>query len=279
MVNIHEGTGGLLEQFLAIKKQELPKLTSLLRHQRPSPHRYPFTRGTGNYLNALLDAHILEPSKDWLLQAEKVLAATFHPADCIGQRNLLDVETGWHYLILLTSLGRYILIKGESGAYDETYKYALASFRHYTRWMLDNEQPFLTNPEQLEFANHTWVAQDIRKAMLMHQACVLDPVHRPRYKIKADEWFHYVVDTLSASQERHFSRILVILLQNYGPHHVPAGLPPEALGTEMVDIHRTIAPKLTVLTLINRIAGRLLKGLASFRPSRERAWLNSRLER
>ncbi|MCH8499086.1 MAG: hypothetical protein LAT63_11455 [Marinobacter sp.] len=280
MASSHEGSGGLLEQVLALKKYDIPKLKALLKRQHPTRHRYPFTRGTGNYINALLDAHLLEQGSDWLHRAEVVIEATFHPGDRIAERNLLDVEIGWHYLILLTSLNRYLLLKGELGQYDRHYQYALACFRHYTRWMVLHEEPFLSHPEQLEFANHTWAAQDIRKAMLMYQAACFDPAHKAQYLAKAQEWMDYVASTLNDSPERHYARIQIILLQNYGPHQTSdLTLPEEALKTDQVDGLRQHPPSLSLPALIARISQRLIRGLLNFRPGREKAWLNARLDR
>jgi hypothetical protein len=279
MIYFDEGAGGLLEQLLSIKKNELPKLKALLSNEHPSRHRYPFTRGTGNYINALMDASILESPGDWLRKAERVIEATFHPADKMEERNLLDVETGWHYLVLLTSLSRYLLIKAEAGAYDYQYQYGLACFRHYTRWMLEHERPFLTHPGQLEFPNHTWTAQDMRKTMLMHQAAVFDPSHQSRYLKKACEWFDYVSNTLAQSTEKDFSRIQVILLQNYGPHQISIKLSDNALDTRKINHLGNRAPLLSAATLAYRIGNRLIWGILTFRLRRERAWLTARLER
>src|SRR5690554_5428536 len=124
MVNLHDGSHGLLAQLLVVKKEETPKLTALSRGERPSSHRYPFTRGTGNYRVALLDAAILEPEKGWLQKAGQVIRETIHPADDIEARNLLDVEIGWSYLILLAAIFRYLWTKREMGETDETYHYA-----------------------------------------------------------------------------------------------------------------------------------------------------------
>lgn len=279
MIKCHEGTGALLEQLLAIKKQELPKLRALIKHERPNRHRYPFTRGTGNYLNTLLDAYVLEPKQDWMPRAETVIAATFHPADLIEQRNLLDVENGWHYLVLLASLSRYLLIKNEYESFDDPYQYALACFRHYMRWMLANERPFLTNPGQLEFANHTWVAQDIRKSMLMYQASSFDPPFRQSYLERAHAFANYVTVTLSDSSERNLSRVLIIVLQNYGPHQVQLNLKDIALETSNINQLLKKPPILSPRTLAFRIARRLIGAIRNFRPSRERAWLNARVGR
>ncbi len=274
----HEGRGGLLEQLLAFKKHELPALKALLRGTPASRHTYPFTRGTGNYINTLLDAYILEPANDWLHQAEAVIHDTIHPADPIEERHLLNAETGWSYLVLLTALARYLVLKSENRNFDAHYHYARASFRHYTRWMLDNEHPFLDTPDQLEFANHTWVAQDIRKAMLMHQAAWFDPELKERYQERANEWLDYVCQTLEQSQERHFSRIQAILLQNHGPHQATLALAPEATEEgPIAELQLGIAGPLTWAGLLRRITRRVWRGIRTFRPARERAWLTARL--
>ena len=94
MVNLHDGSRGLLAQLLAVKKQEVPKLKALVRGEQPNTPRYPFTRGTGNYLTALVDAAILEPDNGWLEKAGQVIRDTIHPGDDITARNLLEVEIG-----------------------------------------------------------------------------------------------------------------------------------------------------------------------------------------
>ena len=279
MVRVHEGNGGLLEQILALKKQEIPKLKALIRREPVSRHRYPFTRGTGNYLNTLLDAHLLEPDQEWLQRAEAIITSTFHPADDISRRKLLDVETGWHYLVLLSSLSRYLLIKVKTKQFDTQYQYGLACLRHYSRWMCHHEEPFLTHPEKLEFANHTWTAQDIRKAMLMFQAANFDPDYKEEYLPKANEWLNYVINTLSDTPEQHFTRIQVILLQNYGPHETTEILPETALETPELERICRDTPDLTAREQLLRIIARIKRGIVNFRLKKEWAWLNSRLDR
>lgn len=274
----HEGRGGLLEQLLAFKKHELPALKALIKGTKTSSHTYPFTRGTGNYINTLLDASILEPGNDWLDQAETVIRNTIHPADDIEDRHLLDAETGWSYLVLLSALARYLVLKSENENFDAHYYYGLASFRHYTRWMLDNEHPFLDTPDQLEFANHTWVAQDIRKAMLMYQAAWFDPERKEVYRARASEWLDYVCQTLEASPERHFSRIQAILLQNHGPHQTSLALAPEAtVDGPITELQLGDSGALTWGGLLRRITCRVWRGIRTFRPARELAWLTARL--
>lgn len=274
--NIHEGQGGFLEQLLALKKQDLPNIRALIRGEAITPYTYPFTRGTGNYINTLLDASQLEPDKAWLSLAESVIRQTLHPTDDISKRNLLDVETGWSYLVLLNSIIRYLGIKIQFDEIDEHYSFARLSVLHYADWMLHNERPFLESAEQLEFPNDTWKAQEIRKAMLLYQAATtVGPDRAKIYKKQAEDWLEQVSSSLQTSPEKHFTRIQVILLQNYGPHQ-----------SELDKFPQHTAPviglaqfELTWFSLFVRILSRLTRGLSNFSPSKEHAWLMARLDR
>jgi hypothetical protein len=271
---IHEGQGGLLEQLLAMKKQDLPKALALIRGENPTPHTYPFTRGTGNYLNALLDAWQLQPDSDWLRLAERVIRQTIHPADDIAMRQLLDVETGWSYLILLTSISRYLWLKTREDQIDENYRYAREALIHYTRWVLEHERLFLNNADQLEFPNDTWTAQDIRKVMLLRQAASVDSAAATAYLQKSEIWLQEICQRLATSDERHYARVLIILLQNHGPHQIETReLEPATLS------NIPAAPRLTWQTLTGRVAMRLARAMFTFRFTRERAWLSARMDR
>lgn len=279
MEKLHQGEPGFLSEVLALKKQELPKLKAMLRGDQVTPHRYPFTRGTGNYITALLDAHLLEPSVGWLERAETVIKQTMHPADDIAKRDLLDTETGWSYLILLASVARYLYIKEESGHRDGQWRYARDSFLHYAEWMLLNERPFLAETKDLEFANDTWTAQDIRKAMLMFQAAEQDSENSEAYRSKGSEWLNYVTSSLTKSPERDFTRLQVILLQNYGAHHLGELEYHEAKDLRADPPQSYKPPTLSWTKLFGQIMGRLMSGLYHFRPSREKTWLEARLDR
>ncbi len=277
MISNQEGKGGLLEQLLALKKHDLPKLKALLKNESPSTHHYPFTRGTGNYINTLLDAAQLTGDQHWLERVESIIYNTIHPGDNIKKRDLLNVEVAWSYLVLLQSLVKYLGIKEERRQYDEHFQFALDAFAHYSRWMAQNERPFLSNPEILEFPNDTWAAQDIRKVMLMHQAAYYDPERASQYLSKAEEWLLYISSTLSKSDEARYTRIMVILMQNYGPHHFKTINKAPPLKRRP-SVH-TKQPILTWKQSITRIGTRLISGLIHFRPSKERTWIMTRLNR
>ena len=279
MVNLHEAPDGMLAQLLALKKQELPKLKALIKGEQPSPHRYPFTRGTGNYLTALLDAAVLEPEGKWLNKAEQVIRDTIHPEDDIEQRNLLDVELNWSYLVLLSSIARYLWIKRQLSKNDDAYHHALVSFLHYSNWMRTNERPFLQDSQKLEFANDTWIAQDVRKAALMfHAAELTQGPEAENYLARGGDWLEHSCDLLAQSSEKHFSRILIILNQNYGPQNIQAAM---HCGTRQNQETKQTKkqPILTWPQLALRILQRFGLGLAQFRPARERAWLAARMNR
>lgn len=278
MVATHEGTGGFLESLLAVKNKDIPKLKALIKGQRVTTHRYPFTRGTGNYLTALIDASIMEPGCDWLSKADTVISATIHPEDNIAKRNLLAVESGWSYLILLSAIARYLNEKRTVNQLDEAYQSAARSFVAYAEWMRDNEKPFLANTEQLEFPNDTWVAQDIRKAMLMLQAAEHVPEGLANSFQKAGEnWLTSICRTLEFSQERQFARILAILMQNYGPHTSLSSLhEPTILNSSIL---RRNSLELTLGGLLRRIFIRIGKGTCGLNPTNEKAWLEARLNR
>jgi hypothetical protein len=278
MVASHEGTGGFLEALLTVKNQDLPKLKALVKGQQVPKHRYPFTRGTGNYLTALIDASILEPDEDWLLKADKVIRATIHPKDTIVERNLLDVEMGWSYLILLAAITRFLQVKRTNNQLDDAYQYAAASFMAYAEWMRDNERLFLSDTEQLEFPNDTWVAQDIRKAMLMFQAAELaNKDEADGFQKMGNAWISDTCDTLKISDEGHFSRILIILMQNYGPQIALPSTQESTLELSSQDANTKL--ELTWASLLTRIFVRMGKGICRLSLSREKAWLDARLNR
>ena len=275
MVATHEGEGGLLEQLLAIKKHDIPKLKAIIKGEHPSSHQYPFTRGTGNYLNAMLDAWQLTNNTLWQTRIEKVLLATIHPADRISARGLSDAENAWSYLVLMQSIAKYLVIKHERSDYDACYSHAYHSFLHYARWMVNNEKPFMENPSQLEFPNDTWTAQDLRKAMLLFLAASFSPTEREFFNSKAEDIFDYVLKKLKSSPEVEYSRILIIVMQNHGPHSWKKNIstePPEV-------INDGAKPVLSFSGLLLRISKRFWRGVVTFRPSRELSWLANRLEK
>jgi hypothetical protein len=127
-------------------------------------------RGSGNSINALLDAWLVSGSRAYLDKAETLIRRAVHPTDDIAALRLLDVEKRWSYTVFFVVLARYLAIKAESENLDDMYAYARASLLHYARWMLDHERPYFDHPEQLEYPTETWAAQEFRKANVLRLA-------------------------------------------------------------------------------------------------------------
>jgi hypothetical protein len=276
MINLHESTPGLLSRLWSIKTLELPKLKAALKKQAVLPYRYPFTRGTGNYLNTLMDAWELTADPRYLNHVERVIAETIHPLDDIAKRELLDVENRWSYLVLLGTLPRYIRLKSALNQKDQAQQYAIACFYSYTKWLVDQEQMFLENPAALEFPNDTWTAQDLRKAMLMFQAAQMFPFEFELFHGKATQWLSWICHRLATSNELEFARIQALLMLNHGPHIFDEGA---VIGIEGVPQVLSKAPALSVFRIIARMVKKACQGVIEFRPSREKHWLQSRITR
>ncbi|MDP5134290.1 MAG: hypothetical protein NWQ54_25690 [Paraglaciecola sp.] len=272
MQALHGEAPGLLNQLWAIKSRELPALISSFKGtQRPL---YPFTRGTGNYITALLDAYDLTLKEHYLKRIAKVIKQTISAHDDIAARNLLDAEVAWSYVIMLSAVARFLQQKNLLGEFDDDFIYAKASFLAYCRWMQQHEQLYLTAAAELEFPNDTWLAQDIRKAMLMFQAAELSPTEAELFISKATSWLSVICQVLAKSPERHFARVQIILLQNFGPHYANEHYAKEALQPAALP-RQTHYPK---SLLLGKIGYKVIKGLLSFRPNREINWLKTRIK-
>ncbi|WP_097461240.1 RIFT barrel domain-containing protein [Mangrovitalea sediminis] len=279
-----EGDTSILGQLDLVRRRDLPSLIHCVKGRTVSNRQYAFTRGTGNYLNTLIDASLIDPSGDWLHQAARVIAATVHPDDDPNDRNLLDVEVAWSYLVFLASLSRYINLKLERSEIDDALIYARNALQLYCQWIMNCEVPFLTHPEQLEFPNHTWTAQDIRKAALLYQAASFFPESATDFYGKALEWQQHITDTLTQTPERQYTRVLVILLQNYGPQGFTIDELQSLFQDQLAKLspsafHRLSPSRIGFASITLRILKRLLLGLRHFSIKREKAWLSIRMGR
>jgi hypothetical protein len=278
MWRAQDGAETFLAQLWAAKKIELSKIVSRLKGRSVLPYRYPFTRGTGNYVVTLLDAFELSGDRRWLDRAEAVIRQTAHPADNIAQRHLDDIENTWSYVVFLQSLLKYLACKESMPELDRCYHYARQTLRHYALWMLAHEQPYRAREETLEFPNDTWVAQEIRKATLLAQCSRYVPARRDALLARAHEFLDYLIERLGTSDERHYARVQIVLLQSYGAH-APclAGeevrpLPEGALN----DQEFGSAPRLSILKTGLSMLLRILRGLKYLSPAKELAWLRNR---
>jgi len=209
-----EGSGTVIERLLQFKSKELPILKRLVAGETVQRYSYPFTRGTGNYITSLIDAYNLTGDRQYLSTIERVIHQSIHPLDDIALRNLKDTEVSWSYLIYLQAVCKYLELKTNLNEIDDVCLYAKDSLLHYTDWMLENESPFLKAPENLEYPNHTWTAQDLRKANLFYIASLYSEDKKAEYIEAARFYVHYVEDTLKDEETRHYSRILILLMQN-----------------------------------------------------------------
>lgn len=179
-------------------------------------YRYPLDRGIGNYINALCDSFELTGDADLLTEIDFVIRNTVGLADNLDERQLDNVENSWFYVVFLASTAKYLLMKEQLNQNDAAYAYARAAFLKYADWMLANEQPYLTNPDELEFPNDTWAAQDIRKANILHFAAYFSPDKADAFIQRGEFFLDYVTSKLADSAEAETTRILAILMQNYG---------------------------------------------------------------
>lgn len=179
--------------------------------------RYSLDRGTGYYVNAILDKYYLTNDPAVLEQAEHIIKNTVHPSDDLEERDLGDVEIRWFYTIFFQYVCRYLHMKQENEQLDDSFYYARDTLLHYADWMVENEQPYLEKPEILEFPNHTWTAQDIRKVNLMFFAARYASGQPQKYMDKANQWMQYIIAHLADEPTRTYTRILAILMQNYIP--------------------------------------------------------------
>jgi hypothetical protein len=210
VTRLFEGSGTLLGTLLSIKNRNQLGIKNIVSG------KYPLDRGTGNYVNALLDKFILTQELTTLSQIEHIIKNTVHPLDDINKRDLGNAELSWHYTVFFQSLCRYLQIKQEMSAYDDQFYYARDSLLHYADWMLENEYPYLEKPDILEFPNHTWTAQDIRKVNILLFANYYSPNTSSAYTEKARTLYNYITENLSSEKNRTYTRILAILMQNHG---------------------------------------------------------------
>lgn len=274
MIALHEGTDCFFSQLWRIKKIELAKLKKRIRKIPTTTYDYAFTRGTGNYITALLDAFLICGKRSYLDHAERIIQQTFGPADDIAARELLNVEQNWSYVIFLASVARYLDIKQSLNEFDQYFSYARSSLLHYAVWMSEYERPFLSNPEQLVHPNDTWTAQDIRKAMLLFMASNYqqDRIQAETLKNTAERWLTETTKKLQESNTLNFSRIQIILLQNHGANF---GSAPERFYGEA-----TMVPQFERANLISeckKIVGLISHALRKLNIRKEWHWVKNRL--
>lgn len=208
------GSEALMAWMRQLLKEDIPLLRRVIGGETVSKYRFPLTRGTGNYVNSLVDFWILDGDTSHLERASTVAKQTFHPNDDLSLRFLHETEERWSYLVFLQSVGRLLYVQAVLKNFDEDFEYLRTAFLHYARYVRDTEVPFLDHPERLEFVNQTWTAQDSRKPYILEIAGALDNAEAQRFRSRSDDYWQYIADALEKSDERIYTRVLVVLMQN-----------------------------------------------------------------
>src|SRR6185295_656786 len=96
----------------------------------------------------------------------------------------------------------------ERGLIDERYVYARDALMRYARWMAVHERNYLDHPEQLEFPNETWAAQDLRKAAVLEFAAqyAADEAERDRLLARATRFVDEAMQSLADRPTRRLTR-------------------------------------------------------------------------
>ncbi len=164
-------------------------------------------RGSGNSINALLDAWDLTREQKYLDGAEQLIQRVVHPHQDLSALDLLNAEYRWSYTVCLTALGRYLKKMDEADRRGPLYDYVRRTLQHYGRWMLEHERPTLRHPEGLEFVTEAWAAQEFRKANVLRIAasCCDDENLAVRMRARADELNDAAWTDLYGFGDRHLT--------------------------------------------------------------------------
>lgn len=241
--------------------------------------RFPLSRGTGNCINASLDAFELTGEQGYLDNAIELIKGTVHPNDQVGSRDLLDAESCWSYTVFFVALTKYLAKKRELGELDHDYGYARDSLLHYARWMSENEYPTLEKKEILEYPNETWAAQDLRISVIFfHAAKYADAKWRNAFIERGSFFLEKSFAELETWESRFLSRPMALVLQNgwVDGKFDDTGIP-HYLLSEYTEKWGSPSFQLTLARLIQRIREDFFIALRQTSLKREWAWLEARL--
>jgi hypothetical protein len=228
-----------------------------------SPSYHGPGRGAAYSIDALLVGHQLTGDGRFLQKADTLIRRCIHPGDDIAARGLLDREGRWSYTVFLSTLGRYLDFKSESGSLDGMYTYARSSLLAYARWMAAHEYPYLERPEELEYPTETWVAQEMWKSDVFGFASRhADGDERARFIERSSFFFRQSVDTLSRMATRTLTRP-VVLLMGRGFLHPFLQAHPDSTAPAPADGFAAFAPPVTFVPQKVRAKKRLV-GLVIF---------------
>lgn len=249
-------------------------------HNRPFP-RFPLSRGTGNAINACLDAFEASDDQWFLNQTELLINGTLHPADDIDARDLLDAEAAWSYTVMLVAVARYLDMKYERGELDEPFKYARSCLLSYAHWMVQHEYPYLDKPEILEYPTETWPAQDLRKSVILYHAARYAPAEaQPVFLEKAQFFYTTAKEQLLNHPTSSYTRPVALMLQNgwVGARLSRERVPPAAIPDIPTFVEGRPTPAFNLFTMVRRISSEFVTALRCFSLAGEFRWLNLRLQ-
>jgi hypothetical protein len=248
---------------------------------KPIWPRFPFSRGTGNCLNITLDALDLTCNHGYLVRCEEIVQGTIHPLDDPEERGLRNAEDSWSYLVFLTALCRYLHAKREWDEIDKAYCYGVESLLIYSRWMVDNEYPYLDKPEILEYPNETWSGQDLRKGVVLYYASgYADGDEQQRLLERARFFLNEGVSRLICSGTYHYTRPLALVLQNgWALEALAKGPPNYRKASRHIEFPEHPTPHLTLSDILSRSLKDMLSVIPQTGLNREWRWLKSRVRK
>lgn len=231
MQHIYEGDGTLLGLVIRAKNANHLKIpftnklllgfgTGVIRNI--FNNKYPLDRGTGNNVNVLLDCFEITQQQSYLRQVEYVILNTICASDDISKRDFNDIEETWFYTVFLQAVAKYLSLTSQNIASSDKVHTVKAAFIHYATWMAENESYYLANKEVLEYPNDTWTGQDLRKIQIL--LCAYEITQNKNTLEKANELIDYVYPSLLASDERDYTRIQALVMQNFVDHSSVSGL-------------------------------------------------------
>jgi len=274
--HFYDGSGTLLEEIQRLLRWRLRAIYQLMRGEVLFRHQYPIHRGIGNLVVAQLDAFEITCERVYIERAERVILLTIGPEDDIVKRGLEEVEENWYYSIFLQALIRFLDLKRSMSEYDAAFFYARDSLMHYADWIVSRERPYLDNSDALEYPNHTWVAQDIRRCAILLDSYRYADSARPDYLERSRFFARYVSKELEREATSSYTRILAILMQNHGASAMALAEPTRHAIPTAVPYTAVMHVPHTVGSLLREEAGRMWRALRGFSYQAEWKWLRVR---
>lgn len=171
-------------------------------------------RAAANSTHALLTGFEITGNPKYLQRAELLMYRTVHPEQDLNELDLLNAELRWFYTMYLESLCRFLSCKRINNQIDDSYQYGVACLRHYATWMVINERPTLSEPDQLQYPTETWAAQDLRKWHILEIAAKYESNEKIRDQLltKANFFYEYCIQYLSNCETKSLCRPQALIL-------------------------------------------------------------------